>query len=470
MAKLQTKEERDLLFSSAPVGKALMTMAIPTIVSQLINLIYNMADTFFVGRTGNPYMIAAVSVSFTLFLFNIPLSGLFGVGGGSYIARLLGKQQYDKISHICAFSIYGSLALTLVYSLAVFLTLEPLLYLLGASSETIGFAKQYVMVVVIIGNIPTVVSATMSHMLRNAGYSKQAGFGLSGGGILNILLDPLFMFVLMPDGYQVLGAAIATCLANTATLIYFILVIQRTKDETGLSLDIRNVKVDKEDAVEIFKVGIPSAITTLLMDFSNMFLNASMAAHGDLQMAAYGIVGKIERLSNAICLGISIGSLPLIAFNFSAGNFKRMKAIIKAAIFSSLCVGLCSIGIYQLFAAPLVHFFISSKGNAQEVALTVSYGISFLRLRCLNAPFTGLNFAANNTFQATGDGKLSLIQAFIRQMLLYVPLIFILDKLWGETGLMLSYPVTEVVSCLVALLLLINKLKKLSAGKTAVTT
>ena len=161
MAKVQTKEERDALFSSAPVSKALMTMAVPTIISQLINLIYNMADTFFVGRVGDPIMIAAVSLSFTLFLFTIPLNGLFGVGGGSYIARLIGLKEYDRVKHVSAFSFYGTLLISFIYALAVFIFMEPLLWVLGASTETIGYAKQYVMIVVVFGTIPTAMSGML---------------------------------------------------------------------------------------------------------------------------------------------------------------------------------------------------------------------------------------------------------------------------------------------------------------------
>ena len=169
MAGTQTKAERDALFADAPIPKALAALAIPTIVSQLINLIYNMADTFFIGRTGNPYMIAAISLSFTLFMFNIPMSGLFGVGGGSYIARLIGIKDYDRVRKASAFSFYGALVICLLYSVIVMVFMDPLLRLLGASKDTLPFAEQYIWVVVVIGNIPTVMSATLAHLLRNVG-------------------------------------------------------------------------------------------------------------------------------------------------------------------------------------------------------------------------------------------------------------------------------------------------------------
>lgn len=459
-AKTQTKEERDYLFGSAPVGKALATMTVPTIVSQLINLIYNIADTFFVGRTGNPYMIAAVSVTFTLFMLNIPMSGMFGVGGGSYIARLLGIKDYERIKHISAFSFYGALALSVLYSLVITAFMTPILSLLGASSETMSFAKQYVWVVVVIGNIPTVMSATLAHILRNVGYSKQASYGLSGGGILNIILDPLFMFVILPDGYQVLGAAIATTISNTASFIYFLVILKKTQSETGLSMRLADAKVERADAGKIFYVGIPQAVTTVLVDFSNMFLNAAMAGHGDLQLAALGIVTKVERLSNSTCLAIAMGMLPLVAYNYSTKNYPRMRSIIRAARITGLCIGAVSIALYEIFAGGLISLFISSKEDVAAVAATVAFGVVFLRIRCLSAPFSMLNFISTYSFQAMGDGRMALIQAIIRQLVCYLPLLYLLDILFGQNGLAAAYPASELVSGIVATILLAVRLKK----------
>ena len=463
MAKTQSKEQRDALFGSAPVPKALATLAIPTIIAQLINLIYNMADTYFVGRTGNPYMIAAVSLSFTLFMFNIPMSGFFGIGGGSYIARLLGQKDYDRVRHSSAFCFYGALAVSVLYSLLIVCFMKPLLLFLGASEFTMDFSVQYVSVVVIIGNIPTVLSATLSHLLRNVGYSSEASVGLSMGGCMNILLDPLFMFVLLPDGYQVMGAAIATTLSNTIALIYFIIIFNKTKDQTGLSISFNDIKgLDRNDTSEISKVGFPSALTTLLMDFSNMFLNSSMAAHGDLQLAALGITMKIERLSNAICLGISQAMLPLVAYNYSTKDYKRMKSFLNTARLAGLVVAAISITIYEVFANTLVSIFISNNGSdPSAVAQTIAFGVSFIRLRCLAAPFSMLNFISSNGFQAMGDGKMALLQVFFRQVVFYFPVLYLFNVFFGYIGLASAYPAAELCSGIIATYLLFRKLKSL---------
>ena len=463
MAKVQSKEERDKLFGEAPVGKALATMAVPTIIANLINLIYNMADTYFVGQTGNPYMIASISLVFSLFLFMIPISGLFGIGGGSYISRLLGVKEYERIKHVSAFSFYGAMIVAILYSATIHFGMHGILSFLGASTETYEYARQYVSMVVVIGTTPTVLSQTLAHLLRNTGYAKQASFGLSMGGVINMILDPLFMFVLFPKGYQVMGAAAATTLSNCIAMIYFIVIFAKTRKETGLSLNPADCRIDSTDAKEVLKIGIPSAITTLLMDFANMFLSKSMAAHGDLQLAAIGIESKIERLANTICLGLAQAMLPLVAYNYSAKNYKRMKKFVTVTRTTGIIVCVVVIAMYQLLANQLIGAFISAKINPADVQTTIGYGVLFLRIRCIGSLFAMLNFSATNSFQAMGDGKLSMAMAVIRQLVLYFPIMIIFDRMFGTVGLVSALPVAEALGAIVSFILLRNKMKKFEA-------
>ncbi|MDE5748788.1 MAG: MATE family efflux transporter, partial [Acetatifactor sp.] len=224
MKTVNVNEETREIFETRPVPRALAKMAIPTIVSQLITLVYNVADTWFIGQTNNPYMVAASSLVLTVFLMTTSIANLFGVGGGSLVVRLLGRKDEEEAKKVASLSLVMATAASLAFSILCFIFMNPLLRLLGASDNTIGFARQYLMFVVVIGCFPTVLANTMSSMVRNIGYSKQAGFGLGMGGVLNVILDPIFMFVIFPDGYQVVGAAVATMLSNIITLIYFIIV------------------------------------------------------------------------------------------------------------------------------------------------------------------------------------------------------------------------------------------------------
>ena len=206
--------EKNILFEKARPSKALAIMAVPTIASQIILLIYNLADTWFIGRTGNPYLIAASSLALTIYLAIVSLANVVGVGGGSLMARLSGEKRTEDARSVAGYSVAMSAVTAFVFSLFVLLFLSPLLRLLGASGNTLSYAWQYVFATTVLGGVPTVLSMSMPQLLRNAGYSKEAGIGIGLGSVLNILLDPLFMFVLLPQGHEVLGASIATMLSN----------------------------------------------------------------------------------------------------------------------------------------------------------------------------------------------------------------------------------------------------------------
>jgi len=284
------------LFERMPVGKALLTMAIPTIISQLITMIYNLADTFFIGMSGDPYKVAAASVVGVLFFMLSALANLFGVGGGSLLSRLLGQKRTEDAKRVGTFSVYGSLAIAVIYSLVCFLFTQPIARLLGASDNTLAYASSYLFWVVVIGGIPSTVGMTMSHLLRSAGYSRESGTGLAIGGISNIVLDPLFMFVLLPRGNEVTGAALATLLSNVITLVYFLWVYYRLRGRTVLSVSPRYIRIDRKLVGGIFAIGLPSAITTLLANLTSIIKNNLTASYGDIELAAYGIVMKADML------------------------------------------------------------------------------------------------------------------------------------------------------------------------------
>jgi Na+-driven multidrug efflux pump len=208
-------------------------------------MIYNLADTFFIGMTNDPYKVAAASVVSILFFILTSLSNLFGVGGGSLMSRLMGEKRNDDAKRVGVFSIYGSLVIAVIYSLICLIFTEPLARLLGASDNTVEYATSYLFFVVVIGGIPATLGLTMSHLLRSAGYSKESGFGLALGGVMNIILDPIFMFVVLPAGNEVTGAAIATMLSNVISLAYFMLVYYKLRGRSVLTISPRCIKIAK---------------------------------------------------------------------------------------------------------------------------------------------------------------------------------------------------------------------------------
>lgn len=453
--KAETVSKREM-FETMPVPKAIAAMAVPTVISQLVNLIYNMVDTFYIGMTGDAYKTAAVTLAFTIFMMTISFANLFGIGGGSLMARLTGVGETDAAKRVSAFSFYGSIGIALAYSLLIGLLMNPILHLLGASARTIGYARQYVWLVVILGDVPVILSMTCAHLLRNAGYSKQASIGLSGGGILNIVLDPLFMFVLLPRGMEVFGAALATLLSNVAACVYLVAVMKRVSASSALSFRLKDAAaIHKDEKRGVFSVGIPSAILTGMFDVANIFLNSLMAAHGDLDLAAIGIVMKAERLPNAINVGICQGMLPLIAYNYSAGNWERMNRIIAKVRQYGLIIAGASLILFEVFASWIVHVFLStSVGNVAQSMLTIGLAAGFLRFRCLASIPQFLNYSTSFCMQAVGDGQDTLIHAMVRQLVFYIPLLYLLDACFGVNGLAAALVIGETCSAVFARVLM----------------
>ena len=453
MAAINDKKE---IFERMPVPKAIASMAIPTIVSQLINLIYNMADAIYIGQTGDSIKIASITVVFTIFMMTISFSNLFGVGGGSLMARLIGAGREEDAKKVCAFSIYGALTIALLYSLLIGVFLDPVLRLLGASDQSIVYAREYTILVIIVGNVPVILSMTVAHLLRNAGYSKQASFGLSGGGVLNILLDPLFMFVILPQGREVCGAALATLLSNTASCVYLLLTLRRVSKTAPLSLRFRDAtQTGKTEIKSLFAVGIPSAILTALFDVANIFLNAIMSSfHGDLALAATGIVIKAERLPNAINIGMCQGMLPIVAYNYSSGNHERMHKVIKTVRIYGLVIAVASIVLFEILAEPISRLFLNtSNGNTQDAKTTLAFAAVFLQIRCLAAIPQFLNYHTSFCMQAVGDGRDTLLHAVTRELVFYIPMMFLFNALFGRNGLVSALVVGETCGAIFALIL-----------------
>ena len=443
MARTNDKTE---IFERMSVPRALAVMAIPTVISQIIALIYNIADTWFIGLTDNPYMVAATSLVGTVYLLTAGVANLFGVGGGNLVVRLMGSKDPEEARKVASLSFVMAAGSALLFSFLCLLFMNPLLRLLGASDMTIGYSRQYLLCVVILGGLPTVLSSTMSAMLRNVGCSKEAGFGIGLGGVLNIVLDPIFMFILLPDGWEVLGAALATMLSNIIAFCYFICIYRRVSAEGLLGIPKRIEKIRRESMASIFSVGVPAAMGLVLYDLTNMVINRLSSAHGDLELSAIGIVLKVERLPQNVCIGICLGMMPLIAYNYAAKNRERMMAVFRAARVAGCAVCLASLVLYRTFAPQIINLFISEPS-------TVAFGTEYLKIRSFAAIFMFLSFHVVHFMQAVNRGKTSLGLAVIRQLCLNIPILILLDHIFGMTGVVWTQTVADTINVLISYLI-----------------
>ena len=451
-------DNRKELFETMPVPKALMQMAIPTVIGQLITMIYNLADTLFIGQTDNPYMVAAASLAFVLFFIQNALSNLFGVGGGSLISRLLGQNRTEEAKRVYSFSMYGTVTITVIYSAVCFIFMEPLLQLLGASDNTIVYSSQYTLWVTVIGGLPTCLSMVMGHLLRSEGYAKQASFGLALGGVMNIILDPIFMFVILKPGNEVTGAAVATMLSNCISFIYFAVICYRLRHSTSYCISLKKIIPERKSIVAIFSVGLPSAIGSLLSCIANTVINNLTSSYNDIALAAMGIVKKVDMLPMNVGMGLCQAMVPLVAYNYSAKNYKRMNAIANAAKIAGMVFAAVCIVVFELFASKIITLFI---GDTQ----TIAYGTDFLRIAVLATPIMIFNFLMSYTFQAMGKGSQSLLLTSCRQGLVNIPLLFIMNALFGLYGVIWTQLLADSITIILSIILYARMMKQLRCAE-----
>ena len=438
---MNTETERNKeLFETMPVPRAVAAMAVPTIIGQLIILIYNMADTFFIGRTDNPLMVAGVSLILPIFNVSIAFANIAGAGGGTLMARLMGRKMTKEARDVASFSMLFSILAGAAFSIFTACFMEPLLTLLGADSETFAYASTYVSCVIVAGAVPTVLSMTLSTLLRNTGRSKEAGFGVSMGGVINILLDPLFMFVLLPRGNEVLGAGVATALSNFIVCVYFLRVIRRERSEI-LVFPPRPARLEGRLVRSFFAVGLPAAMGPFLFDLDYMVLNRLMSGHGNIALAAIGIVLKVERLPLNTGIGLCLGMVPLASYNYTAGNRERMESVLRFTRSTGVVVSIVSILLYEIFAPQFIRLFIADSG-------TVLYGAQFLRIRAIATILMFLSFIYVHFFQAVGRGDYALWLVVMRWLLINIPMLFLLDRLFGMYGLAWSQFVSDALVAL----------------------
>ncbi len=433
----ETQNRNIEIFERMPVPKAVQTMAVPTIMGQLIILIYSIADTFFVGRTNNPLMVAGASLVLPVFNICTALAGISGVGGGAQVSRLMGEKDPESAGRVSSFSLWFALLTGLLFSAGVLLFMDPLMRLLGAKADVLRYAKAYALCVIVIGGIPTVMSNVMANLLRSTGESRKAGFGIMLGGLINIALDPLFMFVLFPKGMEIVGAGAATCVSNCISCVYFITMIRKIGKDSVIRMHSPALLPKKEHLKKVFSIGAASSMAGFLFDLDYMVIQKLMSGYGDIPVAAIGIVLKAERLPLNIGVGICQGMVPIIAYNFSAGNYKRMNDTVRFSRNLGIICALISITMYELFSPYIMRFFIA---DAQTVAL----GTDFLRARSPAAVLMFLSFFHVHLFNSFGRGKEAFFLGVMRWLAFNIPMLFLMNHIFGMYGIVWSQLAADI--------------------------
>lgn len=445
----EKKSKETEIFEEYPVHKAVAAMALPTIVSQIIFVIYNLADTWYVGLTENPSAVAAISLCLPVYTMMSGISNLFGIGGASVLARALGQGDIKKARRTFACSLWSAFAAGLLYALLLVLFDRPLLFLIGADDSSIGYAVSYVNWTVVLGGIPTILAPTFGHLIRAVGFPKQASFGMILGALMNIALDPLFMFVLLPRGNEVMGAAMATAISNLVAMGYFCIYVFAGKKNEVYSLDPFDRERKCSPLREITQAGIPGFCMIALAMLSNCFLNSMFSSMGSEAVAGVGIVRKIDQLAYAVNQGITQGMLPLVAYCYASGRHKRMWSVVG---FSAVCSELFSVictAVSLIFAPELVSIFIRDE-------MTIQYGQTFLRVISLAIPVYTLTFVIIAVFQAVGRGTEPLILSILHKGSIDIVLMFLIVKILEVSKITWASPISETIALIVGIIMMIH--------------
>lgn len=448
------------LFEEMPVPRAVVKLAVPTTISCLVMVLYNLADTYFVGMLNNPIQNAAVTLAAPVLLAFNAVNNLFGVGSSSMMSRALGKKDDETVYRSSAFGFYSALFSGILFALACTVFKGPLLALLGTDGENLADTAAYLFWTVSCGAAPAILNVVMGYLVRAEGSALHASIGTMSGCILNIILDPVFI---LPWGLNMgaAGAGCATFISNCAACLYFFVLLYVKRKRTYVCINPKYFGFRKEIVLGVCAVGIPASIQNLLNVTGMTVLNNFTAEYGSDAVAAMGISQKLNMIPMNIAMGLSQGIMPLISYNYAAKNYERMKkTLLFAAKLTVGFLGVTSLG-YYLGAEELVRLFMKND-------VIVSYGSRFLRGLCLATPFLASDFLAVGVFQACGMGKKSLVFAVMRKIVLEIPALYILNALSPLYGLAYAQFTAEVILAVAALLVLIRMFRGFAcAGKEA---
>ena len=436
------------LFEEAPVSRAVMTMAVPTIISMLVVVIYNMADTFFIGQTGDPMQVAAVSLATPVFMVFMALGNLFGIGGSSAISRALGEKKPERARNISSFCCYASLGLGVFMALLFLAGMDVILAMIGASANTIGFAREYLTYIAFGG--PFIIFGTaFGNILRGEGAARESMIGNMIGTVTNIVLDPVMILGL---GWGVAGAAIATVIGNLAASLFYVGYFLRKK--SSLSIRLKDFRMGDRIAASVASIGIPASLNNILMSCANIVLNLMLGGYGDTPVAAMGVAMKSNMIVVLLQIGLCAGIQPLIGYNYGARNRKRLLQVFRFTGIFAVVMGSILTAVMVMAKRFVVQAFI----NDPEV---IAYGMQMVIALQLSGPFIGILFLCINTIQGMGKAIPSLILTVCRQGLIFIPLIIILNKVVGLNGVIYAQSVADYCSIVIAVGICLGIFKKL---------
>ena len=440
------------LLGNAPIPKALMALGIPIMIGMLINALYNLVDAYFVGGLGESQM-GAISIVFPLGQVVVGLGLMFGNGAASYLSRLLGRGDKDTANKVASTALYSSVLVGAIIIILATIFLKPILTLLGATDTIMPYALTYARIYVV-SCIFNVFNVTMNNIVTSEGAAKTTMCALLLGAILNIGLDPIFIYVLEMG---VAGAAIATAISQlVSTLVYLNYVLRK---KSAFTFSVREFAPTKQMMAEILKIGVPTLTFQLLTSLSIALINRAANGYGDAVIAGMGAVTRVTSMGTLVVFGFLKGFQPIAGFSYGAKKFDRLQEAIKtSSLWSTIFCVIVGL-LMAVFSTQIISQF--TDGNAEMISVgqksLIANGFSFMLF--------GFYTVYSSLFLALGKGTAGFILGACRQGICFVPVILILPVLWGLNGILYAQPIADVISAVITIFMALHLHKELSAEK-----
>ena len=434
-------ENKDAMYylEKAPVPKAIAHMAIPMILGMVVNMIYNITDTYFIGRLNNTSMLSSITLALPFTTILMALGELFGTGGSTYISRLLGEKKLDFVKIVSSVTLYLSLISGFLFMLICIPFLSPLLKLLGATGETLLHTRSYI-IAYTIGSPFVVANFALAQMVRSEGASTESMIGMVISVIINILLDPVFIFLFHMD---VMGASVATVIGNISAVAYYIYYLE--KKSPAQSVRLKYFKPNRVILLNIFKIGISALLLSGFLIVSSLMFNNYAVLYGDHVVAAFGVANRVCQISDFIGMGLYMGVVPLIAFSYASNNIVRLNKVLKTTAFYLVTIIFMIAAVLFVFRTQVLELFSSDE-------TVIKVGVIILTALLFSTLFAGISGLLTSMFQAFGKSIQSTIMSVTRGIAL-IPIIIIGNSLFQLNGVIWSMTVSEICTCFIGLLL-----------------
>lgn len=426
------------LFERASVPKAYMKLALPVVMSMMVSLVYNMVDTYFIALTGKQELVAGVSLAAPIFTLMIAFGDIFGLGGSSLISRLFGERRDEEAKRASAFCLWAAIGFGIFVTIVLLVFRTPILKLLGTDAATFEYAGEYYTWIAV-GAASIILGLVPSNILRTEGLATQAMAGSILGSIVNIILDPVFIFGL---GQGAAGAAMATVIGNVIADVYYIYVMN--KKAKRLSVSLKEIKIPGTMIRDILVIGIPASITNLMQSIMIMITNHYLIAYGTDKVAAMGIALKANMISAFILVGFAFGGQPLVGYNYGAKNQKRLKEILRFAYLFEAGLALAFTILISIFAPFIIKIFM----NQSDI---ITNGAMMLRFQQFSMVFMAITLVSTCVCQSVGSAAGALILSISRQGVLYAISLMVLNAIFGYTGIIATQACADVLTAVIAL-------------------